>query len=576
MNSMLKGTLAIVEDSEADKTHYLRLLEESGFFFGEYQWFSSVGAALPELLSKPPQCCLLDYNLPDGNALELLEKISDDAGQIICPIVVITGESDTKTAVELMQLGAQDYLVKQDVSAVELNRAINNAVRTWGLQKQLNYVALHDPLTGLVNRSLFIDRLTLLFDEGMRYKREFALLYIDLDRFKTINDTHGHEAGDYILVQLAELMHKVLRSSDTAARLGGDEFAILLPDINEAKANYLAYKLVQALSFKSPWKNTSLSISPSIGLTCFPSKASSYQELMGEADLALYRAKHGGRGRYSAFDKRLEESSRLAFELSNALGPAILNNELKVAYQPILDVSTGKINCVEALVRWTRNGVCVSPLQLIELVLEQRLGEQFHKWLFEETLGQLKVWQEQNPSLCVSINIPASLCHDGRITRRLLSTAKQKSISPMSIMVEITETHLMFDAEATKRQFDLLAKNGVSIAIDDFGTGYSSMEYLASLPCSTLKVDQQFFLNFHKNAKNHRIIEAIVALSHRLGLKVVAEGIEFSQLYDIAEKLECDRVQGYWIGAPEFACDNFDEFILASKERSKLLLKMAS
>lgn len=563
--------LLIIEDNPADIAHYMRLLEEIEFHFDCIESVQCLSDGREAYLKNPPDCCLLDNYLPDGSAQDFLEQISIEKVLTLFPIIVITGQEDAATAVNLMHIGAQDYLVKQQLDAPQLERAMLNAMKTWTLRSQLNHLALYDSLTGLANRALFMDRISQLFAESQRYSRSFALMYLDLDNFKYINDTFGHEAGDAGLKAVSERLLSTLRRTDTAARLGGDEFAILLPDIAEAKAHHVAYKLVQALSFDIKWGNGYIAITPSIGLATWPSKAQSCNDMMREADMALYRAKDAGRAQYSAFTKRYEEQTRKSEMLASALPRALLDTKLQIAWQPIIGVNDHTVSCVEALVRWNHKNGWVPPPRIIELVLERRLGDLFHEWLFNQAMGQLTSWQAKNKALKVALNLPANLCHDKKIIQSLLNAMKTYAISPENVVVEITETHLMRHPDDTRKQLVMLADIGIEISIDDFGTGYSSMQYLASLPCNTLKIDQSFFLTLSKNPRNHQIIEAITALAHRLDLKVVAEGIETAELLQAAKHVGCDFAQGYWLGAPVISQNPFPEFCDESKAQGDQL-----
>ena len=566
----VNNTLLIVEDNPADTTHYLRMLEDVDHGFSHIECVETLRDAELYIQKSPPACCLLDVNLPDGSALLLLKKINAQQPSM-CPVVVVTGQEDTASAIQIMRNGAQDYLIKQELQGSYLLRVILSAIKTWGLQQQLNRLALYDSLTGLVNRGLFIDRLSQLFENNRRYKQEFALLYIDMDRFKFVNDTHGHEAGDYLLTVVADQLRSTLRQTDTAARLGGDEFAVILPNINEAKAYHVAHKLVIALTLDTKWQTKTLSLSPSIGLATYPGQAKNHQDFMREADVALYRAKKNGKGQFAAFNKQVEIETRLAVSQASAFPRALLDKMLQLAFQPIIHIETGDVVSVEALVRWKFKNSWVSPERIINLMLERRMSDIFHQWLFDESLSQLKRWQITNPELSLTLNLPANLCNEPKIVNQLLAALKHHEIAPQKITVEVTETHLIRYPEETKQQLNIIAEHGIQIAIDDFGTGYSSMQYLASLPCHLLKIDKDFFIGLYDNPRNQQIIKAITALAHSLNMKVVAEGIENANIYDEASKFGCDYGQGYWMGSPTFSDDSFDDFLKISKNNGDVL-----
>jgi diguanylate cyclase (GGDEF)-like protein len=560
-----QGSLLIVEDNPADVTRYLRMLEEFEHGFDSVECVSKIPDALDIIKNKTPRCCILDNFLPDGSAIELISALRQERDDDYCPIIVVTGQEDTSTAVELMQKGVQDYLIKQDLSVEQLQRALHNAVKTWYLQTQIKHLALYDSLTGLVNRSLFIDRLSLIFEVGKRYQSPFSLAYLDLDHFKQINDQYGHEAGDFVLKKVADKLKSLVRSSDTVARLGGDEFAIILDHTNFEQATLIAEKLLTSLSMDLSWRGSHITVSPSLGISTYPSQARTYTDLMREADIALYRSKKIGRSVFSFYDSQLEEESKRIHELAIALPVAILNNHLQVAFQPILDSRTNQVVFVEALVRWNYKGSWVAPNIIVDLVLERRLSDVFHKWLFDACFTQLRQWDAYHESLKVSINLPANVCHDGKLMKILSSLTRKHNVAPSRVILEVTETYLMSSPETALSQLDAMSEAGYLIAIDDFGTGYSSMEYLANLPCSVLKIDQSFFLNLHKNARNVQIIQAIAALSHQLGIDVVAEGIENSYLSGVAKETGIDYIQGYYHGAPVFSEEHFAGYLESSR-----------
>lgn len=550
-------TLLIIEDNPSDIIYYERLLETFSHGFDDIKSARTLSQAKELMTAAPPSCCLLDNHLPDGNAKNLLDFIQPNS---ICPIIIITGQESTSTAVNLMHSGAQDYLVKQHLDSSQLERAILNAVSSWNLQNEINYLALYDSLTGLANRPLFIDRISNMFSDSQRYDSPFALIYLDLDRFKSINDSHGHEAGDAVLKEVGERILSLLRTSDTAARLGGDEFAVLLPNTTKEKANYVAYRLVRSLTFQMAWRGHSITTSPSIGLTTRPSKAQSYEQMMREADLALYRSKQGGRARYSSFSKHFENEILERERLLSEIPRAILDNHLQLAWQPIIRLSDHTICSIEALVRWNHGNQWLDPHRIIDLILDCRLGDEYHEWLFNNALHQLSIWKKENQKLKIAINLPANLCHDKNIFQSLHRATNTYSIAPQDVVVEITETHFISHPEETREQLLILSSYGFEISIDDFGTGYSSMKYLASLPCNSLKIDKDFFLNMKENPRNNQIIEAVTALAHRLDLKVIAEGIETNDLLEYALDFGCDFAQGFWLGSPIIASGSFSEF----------------
>ncbi|MFW8589475.1 EAL domain-containing protein [Glaciecola sp. 2405UD65-10] len=558
-------SLLIVEDNPADMTLYLRLLEDVEHGFEHVECLSTIKSAKKSLIGKPPPtCCLLDYNLPDGSALSLLESLQSDKGFSACPIIIITGQEDTKSAVRLLKLGAQDYIVKDELTPTTLLRTIRNAVNQWKLNKQLEQMALYDSLTGLTNRGLFLEKLDQTFNESARYKHHFGLMVVDLDKFKSINDIYGHQAGDYVLQMVAKKLLGALRSSDVAGRLGGDEFAILLPETCEKSAHIVAKKLVATLSFDITWKNSIIPVSPSIGVAMYPSKAQSYKKLMREADMALYRAKHKGRCQYVAYNECGLDEEDESERLKDLIPKALQNGKLQIAFQAIVDVDNTDFYAVEALTRWQHEGRWVNPIEVINIVMELGLDMEFHSWLLTQSLLKLKTFQKDKPGLKLCLNLPANVCHNFNFTNLIEKACEQYNVDSHDVILEVTETHLMPQPEKARECLELLVNAGFNVAIDDFGTGFSSMEYIADLPCNILKIDKKFFLELEQNPRNYKIIDAISSLAHSLGMKVIAEGIETKSLSLAARDLKCDYLQGYHLGFPVIDCEDWQDFISRS------------
>jgi len=552
------SSLLIVEDNPADMALYIRLLEDVEHGFEHIECLSTIKDATKWLEStQAPTCCLLDFNLPDGSAISLLESLHSDNGLPKCPIIVITGQEDTKNAVQLLKLGAQDYLVKDDLSSHVLLRIIQNAVNNWQLSKELEKMALYDSLTGLSNRGLFLEKTEQTFNESIRYKHTFCVLLIDLDRFKSINDIYGHQAGDLVLQKVAEKMLSCTRVADVVGRLGGDEFAILLPETSDQSAHLVVKKLLKSLILEVSWNNASIPVTPSIGMAMFPSAAQDFKQLMQEADIALYKAKNLGRAQYVAYNEQTENKEDQVQILKDELPMALQRGELKIAYQAIVPAKqTGQIYAIEALTRWCFRGKWVAAVDIINWVMELGIDEKFHLWLLDDCFRTLVNFQKQHPKLKLSINLMANVCHNFSFADMLHTYINKYDVAPESIILEITELHLNPHPDKALEGLNNLAKQGFIIAIDNFGSGFCSMEYLANLPCKILKVDKKFLLELDKNERNRNIIDAIASLAHSLDILVVAEGVESENLKAASLALGCDFLQGYHIAYPTIATTN--------------------
>jgi diguanylate cyclase (GGDEF)-like protein len=551
MNSQ-NASLVIVEDNPADMTAYLRLLEDTNHGFEHIECITTLESAKQCFESEiPPACCLLDFNLPDGSALSFLEEFESDRKTIDCPIVVITGQDDTKNAVRLLKLGIQDYLVKDDLTSHHLMQTIKNAIQKWEMKKQLEEMALHDSLTGLANRRLFVEKLEQTFNESRRYSRAFSLLLLDVDKFKTVNDIYGHDAGDFVLQAFTQKVLNTIRVTDIFGRLGGDEFALILPDTNEDDAIRVAEKIQRNLCMDVKFNNSIIPTGSSIGLTSYPSKANDTKALLKEADIALYKAKDTGRNKVVSYKQERTQHATQLESLKSKLAMSIAKDELEIAMQPIFStMSTNSLHAVEALVRWKAHDTWINPIEIVNMVMELGLDLEFHEWLFTKTFSLLQEFHKSNPSLKLCVNLPANLCHNPMLAELIVRKAKEFNGIQKHVILEVTETHLMIDPIKAKACLCDLVENGFQIAIDDFGTGYSSMEYMAELPCSIVKIDKRFFLELQNNQRNYKIIEAITALAHGLDMQVIAEGIETAELEQAANELQCDFLQGFYKGKP--------------------------
>ena len=423
------------------------------------------------------------------------------------------------------------------------------------LEEQLQQQAFHDRLTGLANRALFMDRLGHALTRLSRRDVSVAVLFLDLDNFKVVNDSLGHEAGDGLLVAVAHRMRQLLRSEDTVARLGGDEFTVLLEDItNPSLATRVAERLMEA--FRSPFtvEGRDLFITASVGIALSATGNRTPQDVLRDADVAMYRAKAMGRGRYAVFEPSMSAGARERLELENDLRLAIERRELMVCYQPKVGLQSGRIAGVEALVRWehpTRG--LVPPAEFIPVVEETGLIIPIGDWILGEACRQARDWQEQYPSappLVMNVNLSARQFRQPNLAAEVARVLRETGLNPSSLELEVTESIMLDDADSANQTLRRLKNLGVRIAIDDFGTGYSSLSYLTRFPVDTLKVDRSFVARMGHEAEVTAIVQAVITLAKKLGLEVVAEGVErFEQLEQLRE-MECDLAQGYYFAKP--------------------------
>jgi diguanylate cyclase (GGDEF)-like protein/PAS domain S-box-containing protein len=419
-------------------------------------------------------------------------------------------------------------------------------------EQTIRHLAFHDPLTGLPNRRLFNDRLHQA--AAMRHRRDnaFALMLLDLDRFKTVNDTLGHDIGDALLKAVAARLQGSTRQGDTLARMGGDEFALITLEVSQPEdVARLAEKLLDVLKEPFLLYGHELYVTTSIGVTLYPADASDADALIKNADIALYRAKDLGRNNFQFFTGDMNTAMMHRLRLESAMRWAVERNELILQYQPQADVITGRIRGAEALIRWRHPEFgMVSPAQFIPLAEETGMIVQIGEWILRTACAQAKAWEQAGVPMRVAVNLSARQFHQGDLAETITDILAEMSLPPELLEVELTEGILMEDTQQTGAILDKLHKMGVQISIDDFGTGYSSLSYLKRLPIQVLKIDQSFVRDIHTDPDDRAIVTAVIALAHSMKLKVVAEGVETEDQLAFLRNYRCDIMQGYLFSRP--------------------------
>lgn len=419
------------------------------------------------------------------------------------------------------------------------------------LNKKLEHQSLHDALTLLPNRTLYHDRLDQAILIARRNRESFALMALDLDRFKQINDSLGHHAGDLVLQETAERLMSTLRQSDTVARMGGDEFALLLPTATNAEeATVVAKKILLLLSKPLVIDGRSIDIGASLGIALFPQHGDDAPTLVRRSDSAMYAAKRSQSG-YVLYDSSLDAEDAERLTLHMDLRHAISNHELVLHYQPKIDFSTRHVSGVEALVRWQhpRLGL-IFPDAFIPIAEKAGMMKPFTLAVIELALTQSSLWTQAGLNLTIAINISAINLQDAQFPADMAAMLHAHKVSPANIELEVTETAIMSEPLKAIENIKKLSEMGLQIAIDDFGTGYSSMAYLRKLLVAKIKIDKSFVMDMHNNKNDEVIVRSTVDLGHNLGLTVVAEGVETQGAWDRLKELGCDSAQGYFMGRP--------------------------
>jgi len=579
-----KADIFLVDDTPEN----LRLLSTALMQRG-YKVRSAIDGsmALMGATAAPPDLILLDVNMPGLNGYEVCRRLKMNPITREIPVVFISALDEVMDKVQAFAVGGVDYITKpfqfeEVLARIEnqltirrlsrslqaLNAELEQRVRdrTAALeqeiqerkraQDQLLYLALHDPLTNLPNRTSFLETVQRALARAQAQPGyRFAVLFLDCDRFKTINDSLGHSVGDELLVAIAARLRESLRPEDTLARLGGDEFIICLEaiaDLNQAKD--LAQHLNRQLQLPFHPRGYEVFINASIGIVLGDASYESAEHLLRNADTAMYQAKALGRGRYQVFDPSMHLRALSRLRLENDLRRAIERREFYLCYQPAISLRTGKISSLEALVRWQHpeRGL-VPPAEFIPAAEETGAIAAIGDWVLVEACRQLRRWQEQGLApldLSVSVNISVRQLAQRDLLATLDAVLAASQLPPTCLILEVTESVLIDSPESALAIFEQLRSRQIQLSLDDFGTGYSSLSYLHRFAIDILKIDRSFISRMDAGCKNLEIVQAIISLSHNLGMEAIAEGIETAEQLAQLRALGCDRGQGYFFAPP--------------------------
>jgi diguanylate cyclase (GGDEF)-like protein len=477
-----------------------------------------------------------------GAALPLLSR-----GRAVGVLLLLSAELDTFT-VEFVEL--LERLAGNISFALEHFDRVDEREEA---EQRIKYLATHDSLTGLPNRATFSQLLEFSIKTAKRYERQCAVLFIDLDRFKIINDSLGHAAGDALLVEMASRLRAGVRGSDVVARLGGDEFVIFLNEITEIEQiTAIARNLLSALSTPLELGGHECRVTASIGVARFPNDGTDEQTLMKNADIAMYLAKEEGKNDVRFFSKEIKAQSIDRLTMETNLRQAIERNEFYLHYQPKLDVATGRIAGVEALLRWSHPDLGVlQPMRFIPLAEETGLIIPIGRWVLRAACAQNMAWQREGlPSLSMAVNVSPRQFADENLLRDVDDALAASGMDPKLLQIEITESMVMLNVERAVQVLDSIQSRGVRLAIDDFGTGYSSMSMMKRFPIDTIKIDRSFVRDLPQNSEDKAIAQAIISMGKALGLTVVAEGVETIEQDEFLRDHACDEIQGFLFSKP--------------------------
>jgi diguanylate cyclase (GGDEF)-like protein len=563
--------LLLVDDDELDRMAVVRVLQ-SPKLIKDIVHASTAVSALKLFEESTFDVVLLDYRLPDMECLDVLSKLTNHASKHAA-VVILTGIADDEMIErDCIVAGAQDFLLKQELSQRHLTKALVHAQARHALNQQLmetyarlKFLAENDPMTGLSNRYSFEESLRTAILRAQRTESKVGLLFLDIDNFKLINDSLGHDVGDKLLQQVANILQTVIREGDIVCRLGGDEFAILVHDVEvETSIGILAQRIKDSLNNPITLSNTQHFISCSIGISTYPKCAQTAEDMLKHADLAMYHVKQLGRNGFHFFTEGLQERVMNKISLEQQLRSGTLQRQLLQYYQPVIDAKNFNICGAEMLLRWNHptRGI-LAPIAFLDDVEELGFLSEIDSASRRSACQQLAAWRSNNivdQDFCLAINAGEQSLKDESFQTSIKSDLDNAGLTGNCLSIEVTEGVLVSDFDKTSTILNKLKTFGVNVAIDDFGTGYSSMAYLKWLPASILKVDRSFVQNVPNSPPDCRVLKAIITLAKSLDLDVIVEGVETIEQARLCCQYGADMFQGYLFSKP-LSPDDFANFV---------------
>ena len=549
------STALLIEDNPGDARLLKELLAEEPAAPFRLICVDRLQRGLELLSTEKIDVLLLDLSLPDSHGLETFAKAYAHAPKV--PIIVLTGNDDHALALLAVKAGAQDFLFKGKLDRELLIRSMQYSIERKRYQEQLEHQANYDVLTGLPNRNLLQDRLKRAVF-AQRNARPIAVVFIDLDHFKFINDSLGHTQGDKLLAIIAERLASIVREGDTVARLGGDEFVLVLNDQNKEDVIFRAMqRVLNKVSEPMTIDGQELYITCSAGVSLYPADAPDVETLLKNADVAMYRAKEHGRNNFQFYTPEMNDLANERLALEHSLRRALERNELLLHYQPKVNLETGMIVGAEALLRWQHpEWGLIAPERFIPIAEETGLIVQIGAWVIRTACNQARLWQDAGlPPVIMSVNLSARQFRQESFVKVVTQILHETGLKPEQLEMELTESMLMHNANAAISILGGLKSLGVRLSLDDFGTGYSSLSYLSRLPIDTLKIDRSFVQHIgdQDECDNGILAQAIISLGHSLNLTVIAEGVETGEQLKFLKAHQCDEVQGFYFCKPTVA-----------------------
>jgi diguanylate cyclase (GGDEF)-like protein len=548
--------LLLVGDHGTDASQIREILETSHAARFEIAHADQVEQALRMLQREPYDVVLLDLSV-SGDGLSILARAKVAAETL--PIIAIASCDDEATALQALRLGAQDYLVRDELDSRRLVRSLRHALERHRLLTELQaakkrafFVALHDTLTGLPNRSFFQDQLHRTLVYADRNQQEVAVLFVDLDRFKTINDTLGHPAGDAVLKEAASRLSGMLRRSDVVARLGGDEFVVMLQNAQPVQSvAKVAEKLISEMRRPYVLGGRQYWLSASVGVAAFPRDGGDPDTLIRNADTAMYYAKTNDKNHYQFFNKHMNAAAEKKLMLETNLRAACERGDLQIVYQPIIDIDTNQILAAEALLRWRDQELgVVPPSEFIPVAEDTKLIVPMGEWVLRTACKRTKTWHDAGFPIQMMVNLSPVQVQRRTLREFIARCLWDTGLAAHHLELELTESGLMQTEEASIGILRDLKELGIRISLDDFGTGFSSLSYLKRFPLDTVKIDRSFTRDSTIDPDDAAIISAILSIGTQLDLTVIAEGVETNAQRVFLRERGCRVAQGYLFSPP--------------------------
>jgi diguanylate cyclase (GGDEF)-like protein len=567
MENTKLATILLVDDDEAT----LKLLEAILMADG-YAVCSAVSGedALISVAKHHPDLILLDIMLPNIDGFEVMRRLKADALTESIPIILLTGLYDRELRIKGLQDGGSEFLSKP-IDRTELLIRVKNLLKiaeyhksllshNEALNKHILWLAHFDTLTGLPNRTLLLDRANMAINIAERTHTSLTLMFLDLDHFKNINDTLGHDIGDELLKSVANRLKSITRKQDTVSRQGGDEFILVLPNTDADAALHVAESILTTLAQHFQVKHYELSITTSIGIAIYPCDGDNFGLLSRHADVAMYMAKHGGRNCFRFFSREMDVCSRHILQLENDMRHALERNQMYLCFQPVMSLQDNVMSSAEALLRWDHPQLGqISPTEFIPIAEKSGQILSIGEWCLRTVAHQLKVWVNKGMKpIPIAVNLSAVQFNQPVLLELIMQILEEVQLAPRYLELELTESVAMADPDQTISVINKLHKLGIHMSIDDFGTGFSSLSYLGSFHVHKLKIDQSFLNNLNRD--NRAVVRAILSMARSLNVKTIAEGVKTKEQLIFLRKHGCDAIQGSYFSKP-LLVDQFEQFM---------------